>query len=361
MKLHVAALTQKDEALLARYDAFFESCPNAFIQQSTDWARVIAPLGPDHPYFLLCEDEMGPVGGLPLYHFIGPAGGVLTSVPQAGPLGGVFLRPGQEGNEAVFKALFNEATNLADRLDCSILTMITNFLTNDAGIYERCLPAGLVFENFTQWILLSDCVKDGHLNISGTVGNNVRASHRKGVRVRRAARGDFDVWHAIHRRRHRELGISPLPENLLVGLLSGLEGKGKAWLEVAEFEGEIISGCVCVRHRNICDAFIMSMDSRFAHLDPNYALTAHILENLSLAGGAIFNWQSSAARSNGVYNFKKGWRAREAAYSIVSKLLKPIDPFLALGREGLAKGYAGHYALPFGLFDAPACRRFAKP
>lgn len=361
MKVHVAALTLQDEALLARYDTFFESCPNAFIQQSTDWARAVAPLGPDQPYFLLCEDDAGPVGGLPLYHFSGPVGGILTSVPQAGPLGGVFLRPGQEDNEAVYRALFNEATALAQRLDCSILTMITNFLTNDAGIYERCLPADLVFENFTQWIALPDCVADGHLNISGTVGKIVRSARRKGVLVRRAAGGDFDVWYDIHCQRHGELDVAPLPRSLLNDLLFQMEGKGKAWLDVVEFKGRIISGCICVRHRNICDAFIMSMDSGFAHLDPNYALTAHILEQLSVTGGAIFNWQSSAARNNGVYNFKKKWCAREAPYSIVSRLLKPIDPFLALGLNGLSKAYTGHYVIPFGLFAEPTYRRFAKP
>jgi hypothetical protein len=92
MRVFEFALT--DGALRARYDALFEDCPAAFIQQSTYWSEVIQDLGPDRPIFLLCEEDGIAVGGLPLYLFRGRFGDVLTSVPQPGPLGGVFLRPG---------------------------------------------------------------------------------------------------------------------------------------------------------------------------------------------------------------------------------------------------------------------------
>src|SRR5207249_1087653 len=78
----------------ARYDALFAACPAAFVQQSSPWAEAIAPLGPDRVILLLFHDGTRDVAGLPLYLFEGPSGPVLTSVPQPGPLGGVFVRPG---------------------------------------------------------------------------------------------------------------------------------------------------------------------------------------------------------------------------------------------------------------------------
>src|SRR5437867_2601579 len=77
-----------------RYDQLFGACPRASIQQSSLWAEVIGDIGPDQPMFLLANDGGQDVAGLPLYLYEHPLGNVLSSVPQPGPLGGVFTRPG---------------------------------------------------------------------------------------------------------------------------------------------------------------------------------------------------------------------------------------------------------------------------
>ena len=67
------------------YEQLFKDCPHALIQQSTYWADVISPISNDTPYFLVAYGkDSNPLGGLPLYHFQGDLGGILTSVPHAG-------------------------------------------------------------------------------------------------------------------------------------------------------------------------------------------------------------------------------------------------------------------------------------
>lgn len=89
-----------DRRFRAEYDDLFEACPDAFIQQSTYWAEAIRDLGPDRPIFLLYRDGDEAIAGLPLYLYEHPRGNVLTSVPQAGPLGGIFFREGLSGAES---------------------------------------------------------------------------------------------------------------------------------------------------------------------------------------------------------------------------------------------------------------------
>lgn len=362
--LRVTAFGLDDLAARQRYDALFEACPRAFIQQSTWWAEVIAPLGPDRPLFLLAEGEDGAEAGLPLYRFAGPAGAIMTSVPQAGPLGGVFCRDGltKARRDQAYGVLLSEAAAVAEATGCLALSLITNPLAADAGHYRRHLVPDLEFENFTQWVPVAEVMtKDGTLLMSGGVANRVRRGRREGLCCRRLGLADFAAWYAIHQERHADLGIAPLPELLLRRLLEELEPRGKAFLLGVEHGGELISGGLFVRHRAVCDVFIMSMRRAAAKLYPNYALTDAALRECAASGSEMLNWQSSASRDSGVYAFKAQWKAREAPYSFVTRLLGDPAPLLALGKAGLAAAYGGHYVLPFGWFDQPETRLFRKP
>ena len=101
--LEVTVATAGDAADV-ELDAFFETCPTSFAQQSRHWRDVITPLAGDQAQFLLCRAAGELVGVLPSYRYEGPLGAVLNSVPQPGPLGGVALAPGAP-REAVYEAL----------------------------------------------------------------------------------------------------------------------------------------------------------------------------------------------------------------------------------------------------------------
>src|SRR5262245_5451084 len=158
--MDVVAFGLDDGAARRQYDALFADCPHAFIQQSTAWAEAIAALGPDQPLFLMAVREGAAVGGLPLYLFQGPAGSILTSVPQAGPLGGVFVRRGEPA-EPVYAALLERAERIAREQRCLAFTVITSPFADDLALYERHLRPDLLLENFTQAVSLERVIRDG--------------------------------------------------------------------------------------------------------------------------------------------------------------------------------------------------------
>lgn len=353
----------------ARYDRLFESCPGAFIQQSSDWAQAIQGLGPDLPILLLCHDGRDDIAGLPLYLFEAPSGNILTSVPQAGPLGGVFVRPGLEAprTEDAYACLLERAAGIARERSCLSLTLITSPFLDDLPLYERSLDSPLVFENFTQFIPLDGAVDGDRIllrdaNRRSNLSRNLRRAKDAGFTVE-PAEGDEDLlaWYKVHERRHRELGATPLPFELVSSLLRVLGPRGKARLLLVRRGRKIASGCLYVLHRDILDVFMLSMDSAYVEDAPNFLNTEASLVWAGAVGVRTYNWQSSPGRATGVYRYKQQWGSREAPYYFVTQLLSPPDVFLRLGKEGIAARYPGHYVVPFAALDAGfSARRFRK-
>src|SRR5205807_2201047 len=124
---------------------------------------------------------------------------------------------------------------------------------------------------------------------------------------------------------------------------------------------EIAAGCLFVHHRDVCDAFIMSMDSAYSAKAPNYLLMEEAFFTMWRRGIRYMNWQSSPRRGDGVYNFKKQWGSEERPYHFLTKIYCRPETILSLGAEGIRRAYRGHYVVPFGVFESGfEQRRFRK-
>jgi hypothetical protein len=354
-----------DAPARARYDALFESCPDALIQQSSWWADVVAPLGPDEPILLLASVDGLDVGGLPLYVFEGEAGPIVTSVPQAGPMGGVFLRPGlaPDAREEACCALLQRAIRLAEERRALALTLITNPFEEDGGAYDRHLRPDLVLENFTQWVAIGEAVAGDRIILRdysrrSNLSRNVRKARARGFRAGlSSSSADFDKWYAVHRERHQQLGAAPLREELLRGLLGVLGPRGKAFLVLVKDGDRVVSGCLNVQHRAVVDAFMLSLDADYAEAGVNFLVTEECLLESARRGARAYNWQSSPGRQSGVYAYKAQWGSREARYRFVTRLFAPPARLEALGAERLRTAYAGHYLVPFAALQDGFGRR----
>src|SRR5262245_13999448 len=271
--MDVTAFSLEDGERRQRYDALFESCPRAFIQQSTYWAEVIQEVGPDQPIFLLCTDGGVDIGGLPLYVTRHRLGNLLTSVPQAGPLGGVFVSPRVPADKKaqVYRTLLEAAVRLAGDNQCLTLTVISNPFDNDLALYEETLRPEFLFENFTQFIPLSEPTKR-----SGGQKNNIVRGRKFGFTIApcETARG-LDAWYEIHRQRQTETGAAPLDNRLFENMLRVLMPREKAWLFLARDGDAIAAGCVYVFHRQILDVFAISMDTAYTQHSPTALLADH--------------------------------------------------------------------------------------
>lgn len=343
----------------ARYDRVFEQCSTAFIQQSTYWAEVIAEIGPDRPFFLLAHAGTEDLAGLPLYLYQAAPGSILTSVPQAGPLGGVLTREGlsPEQRREAYARLLSSALDLARTHRCLALTVITTFLEDDLRLYVETLEPTYVFENFTQYI---DLTVPGRR--SGGQRNNLARARKFGFTAGVCTDpAELPRWYELHAARHGELGATPLPYRVFENIFTHLVPRGKAVLIVARDKGRMAAGSLYVLHRDVMDVFAISMDSAYWEHAPN-ALTADFSMNWARERGVrIYNWQSSSGRKSGVYVHKSQWGSVEAPYYFVTRLLDDHGALAALGPEGIRAEYPWHYVVPFAVFqEGLAQKRFRK-
>ncbi|MEK7767684.1 MAG: GNAT family N-acetyltransferase [bacterium] len=298
------------------------------------------------------------MAGLPLYLFRVPTGNILTSVPQPGPLGGVFARPELDaaGRERAYAALLGRALELAREKDCVALTVITNPFSPDLELTRRCLAPVLELENFTQFIRVTPGPEDPmpfEVQRRTNLSRNLKKAVEAGLTSAScASEAEFEIWYAIHAARHREIGAVPLSRELLANLLKCLRPANKCELLLVKRGEELAAGTLFVWHRRVTDAFIMSMDSRFSAVAPNHISTRDELLAARARSGAVFNWQGSPSRESGVYVFKKQlWMSEERPYSFVTRLLVPPERVRAIGLEETKQRYASHYLVPFGFFE----------
>lgn len=367
--MRVERLGLERNALRQRYDDLFESCPDAFIQQSTWWAEVIKDIGPDEPIFLLAEDGGVDVAGLPLYLFRSDAGNIITSVPQAGPLGGVFLRPGLDRDTAAraYAALLGRARELAEEHSCISITLITNPFADDTALYDAALEPTFTLENFTQWIAIDEVIANGAIVLPAytkrhRVSRNVKKGREAGFTTSFvSSAAELEAWYAIHSQRHRELGATPLPFALFTGMYDLLKPRGKSDLLLVKAGDEIASGAFYIMHRNVMDVFMLSMNSKWMESAPNFINTEQSLLWAASRGVKIYNWQGSPNRTSGVYTYKKEWGSHDSPYRFVTRLLQPLEQVVALGPSRLRESFPWHYVVPFsGFEDGFAAKHYRK-
>lgn len=347
--MDVVAFDLANLQLRERYDRLFESCPSAFIQQSTYWAEVIQDLGPDRPIFLLCRDGQEDVGGLPLYLTKHALGNILTSVPQPGPLGGLFVADhlSQERKAAVYRVLLREAQRLAEENECLALTVISNPFNNDLPLYEEVLQPNLVFENFTQYLRLTEPARR-----SGGQKNNLIRARKFGFIVQELrTEEELESWHDIHCQRQVENGAAGIDFRMFEKIAKILVPRDKAWMLLAKDGEKIAAGCVYVYHRHVLDVFAISMDSTYAPHAPNALLADHSQSLAASRGILYYNWQSSPSRSSGVYQHKKMWGSQESPYYFTTRLFCEPARFRQIGLQRLRSEYPGRYVVPFAAFD----------
>ncbi|MFZ5807316.1 MAG: GNAT family N-acetyltransferase [Verrucomicrobiota bacterium] len=350
-----------------RYDDLFEQCPQAFIQQSTDWADVISGMGPDEPMFLIASENSKDVAGLPLYLFRGKHGNILTSVPQNGPLGGVFHHPSlnEAQMERAYQALLTASIDFAKQMKCLTLTIMTNPFIDDRRWYECYFEPDMIFENFTQYTVIQEVYADGAFSLPNrqkmrshliSVNRKCEEAH---VQVGFCdSLEDWNGWYEIHQKRQTEIGAAPLSSVMAHHIFEKLIPKKKAHLLIAKKEHTVIAGILYIRHQEIMDTLAISMDSDYRHLSPNYLITEHSIPWAAKMGVKIYNWQSMPHRQNGVYAFKKKWGGKESLYYFMTKIFCDSSTLLDIGVHGLKEHYQGHYVVPFAALEDGFSKQF---
>ena len=263
----------------AEVAAFLDACPTSFAQQTLGWRDVITRLDRDEPHFLGCRREGQLVGVLPAYRFEGRLGAILTSVPQAGPLGGIACHPDVPA-EPVYEALLRAYAELATATGCALASVISNPFWPDRELYERHLEPDFVLENTCQVLDLDDALdRDGRfVGGSANLRRNLRKAESGALQIdEEQSAANVAEWYAIHAARHRAIGATPLPERMFTRALESMVPIDKArffFVRLAA-SGEMVAGGFYVYHGGVIDALMPSASARHAEHRPNYLLGLH--------------------------------------------------------------------------------------
>lgn len=349
-----------ERAKAAPYAQLFHECSNGLAQQSLEWSDVIAPISPDRPYFLVVRNmsDQTIIAGLPLYHFKGELGNILTSVPHAGPLGGIICteKLGDVTAHDIYQALIKRATQMAEEFGCIALTIITHPFLDDAGLYWGRTPPNYVLNNFCQVVDLKSIFDDsgayntGKSSYNSHIRRNLSKAYEAGVTVQWGEEQDFDLWYEIHRERHSQLGAQPLPESLLKGVVTKMKTAGLGNLAVAKMKETVIGGCAYIWNKEVVDAYMPSGDSNYLKYGINYVAIDFGLRQFAKQGFKWFNWQS-CSRNSGVYDFKKRWGSVEKTYKFLTWTFAGFEKVLEAGKDRISKAYQWHYLAPFEAIE----------
>jgi len=349
-----------ERAKAGPYAQLFHECSKGLVQQSVEWSDVVAPISPDKPYFLVVRNisDQSVIAGLPLYHFKSELGDILTSVPHAGPLGGVICKDELRDFTVhdIYRDLIERATQMAEELGCIALTIITHPFLDDAGLYWDHTPPSYVLNNFCQVVDLESIFDDsgayntGKSNYNSHIRRNLSKAYNAGVSVQWGEEQDFDQWYEIHRERHSQLGALPLPRSLLEGVATTMKSAGLGDVAVAKMRGKVIGGCAYIWNKKVVDAYMPSGDSDYLKYGINYVAIDFGLRQFAKLGLKWFNWQS-CARNSGVYDFKKRWGSAERAYQFLTWTFPGFDKVLDADVTRVSQAYQWHYVAPFEAIE----------
>jgi hypothetical protein len=338
----------------AELDTFFDACQTSYAQQTRPWRDVIFGMGVDEPLFLGCRDAGVLVGVLPAYRFDGPLGAILTSVPQAGPLGGVACRASPR--EPVYEALTGAFLELARERGCALASLITSPIWPDRSLYERCRQPDFALDNSCLVLDLDEA-----LDAAGELvaqPSNLRRNLRKAgsaalVIDEDQTEGNVHRFYAIHEQRQREIGVTPLPLRLFSLALEHAVPAGVArfFFVRRAADGEMLAGGFYVCHGAVIDAFMPAMRSDAAALAPNFRLAHHTIGWARRRGLRFYNWQASPP-GGGVDRFKRQWGSRDHDYAYLTWITGDAEAILAANVSDITSGYPWHYVVPFDRLGA---------
>ena len=182
-----------------------------------------------------------------------------------------------------------------------VLSLTSNPFQQDLDFYQEFLSPDFLLENFTQFVPLNEPSHRTHGH-----RNNLNKARRNGYQVTFCeSPEEIDAWYAVHQKRHREIGATPLELDLFQKIFHYLIPLGKAQMILIWHEGEIVSGGCYICHHRVVDVYMLSGHVVGKQANPNFLNTETSIQWAKERGLTHYNWQSSPNKHCGVYEYKK--------------------------------------------------------
>lgn len=321
------------------YDEFLESNKESVCQQTTAWMNVIKNISPDTPIFLMAKENDKIVAAMPNYLYKSEMGNIIVSIPHAGPYGGIICDASDKSK--IYESLTAKLFEIAKDNNCCLATIITPPFFSDFNIYNSAITPDYAVENFYQFIDLEN------FSPKRDVKRRIEESKNNGLVISEDSSMDNILeWYEIHKKRMGELNARSLP--LEIFIKSAKMNKSKFFFVLKD--KKIISGTMLIFHNQVIDVYMISMDSDYDNLLPNFFLMDNVIRWAKLEGFKYMNWESSPSRDSGTYLFKSRWGSLEGKHHILTKVLGNINKLKQTSLEDVKKAYPWHYVLPYSLW-----------
>lgn len=276
-------------------------------------------------------------------------GNVLIPLPYAS-YGSLF----DPKNTIGVKEMLVELENFARDMDCILFTISTHPLSQITfGEHKNILDYDYSFRNFCQ-------ISDVSIHPLKRLSHHRRMAFKNEISKidifeelyidKSPDISTFNLWFDVYTERFKEFGSVPLPYKFYYNYWEESQKRKNVDFWVITNGVDVIGGVFIIIGKNIADYGTSVFDMNYGFLYPTTHLLNQYFNKMNDDGVRYFNWQSSPARNDGVYNYKKRWGAKEYEHYYFSKLLVDVEYIQNIPLETVKKEMVGSYMLPYSIW-----------
>ncbi|MDK2991151.1 MAG: hypothetical protein PWP48_384 [Clostridiales bacterium] len=297
------------------YTKFVESHPKGHILQTLEWAAVKDDNW-EHIYVMV-EDQGDIKASMLLLIRKLPIIGKNMIYSPRGPVCDMH-------DKTVLTFLITEVKKLAKQYNAIMLKIDPDIKADDIEVIKNLKDLGFMrneealnFEGIQpRFVFRLDIRPDLDelmANFHSKTRYNIRLAERKGVTVRMGTRQDLPAFHQI-------MEVTGLRDNFVVRPLSYFEkmydclhDRGYLELALAEYQGQIISGIICLFCGDKCWYLYGASSNEHRNVMPNYLLQWEMIKRAKERGCTMYDFRGVSGDINpdnplyGLYRFKKGF------------------------------------------------------
>ena len=339
---------------LHNWDGLLKRENRSLLFQSRPWVDLLKDYLPEvRERTLVCLEDDRLVGVLPMLVKEGEAGKVANSLPYFGSNASFILEADLPEPDLVRQKLLTAWRDLAEREDIRVSVFIdtpwggnSGFLkgrTWDSGDLRmgHMTPLGSLAE-------VEDPVQELMNLLHSKTRNMVRKAFKSNVKVSASSNPeDQDFLERTHAENLAALGGGAKDRRFFDLARQRLD----TLTYVAKINDEPVAAAFLVRHGRVIEYFTPALKAEHRSSQPLSGLIFHAMQDLAAQGALWWNWGASWPSQKSLQTFKKRWGTVNSEYGYFISLSGGLDPWLALGPEGIKKEYPYFYVLPFSVLE----------
>jgi hypothetical protein len=348
MMLQVNRLTPELEK---SYEAFVRSVPNALFFSSLGYRNLLKKfLGAEDHYFIAQKDDGQILGVLPSFIKDVPGrGSVANSLPFYGSHGGVITA---NNNKQVVSALLTHFRDFVEDRGCLSSTVITSPFDEDLSLYEECTGFTTTDSRIGQLTLLPERGDNSAQIVMDSLHqktrNMVRKAEKQGISVSdKQWQGGINFLAETHADNMEQIGGMAKPIRFFELVESTFVYGTDYRIYTAWHDNEPVAALLLFYFKDTVEYFTPVIVQQHRSNQPLSLLIHRAMSDAVDKGFRWWNWGGTWHTQEGVYQFKRSWRAIDMPYKYFTTVMD--QKVLDQSKAELLNDYPFFYVVPFSI------------